>query len=149
MTLPLPRRLAPLLLASLLLSGCSSLGLKLPFGLGASNDKADPANPAPSPAEVSALSRKAMLAGAQSKLALLQADAALAALAPNEIRDAAEAVKTADSSQYDKVSGTHQVYIADRKVDLARARAETRQLAARLEALRAQRAQLAAPPTTP
>lgn len=144
-----PRLLGATLLAALLLSGCSSLGLKLPFGIGAAKEAADPASPAPSAAEVSALARKAMLAGAQSKLALLQADATLAALAPKEISDAAEAVKTADSSQYDKVSGAHQVYIADRKVDLARARAESRQLAAKLEALRAQRAQLAAPSATP
>lgn len=144
-----PRLLGTTLLAALMLAGCSSLGLKLPFGIGPAKESADPASAPPSAAEVSALSRKAMLASAQSKLALLQADAALAALAPKEISDAAEAVKTADSSQYDKVSGAHQVYIADRKVDLARARAETRQLAAKLEALRAQRAQLAAPAASP
>lgn len=123
-------------------TGCSTLHVP---GLGHGDTRADGSAAAPSAAEVATESRKAMLAKARADLVALQGDAALAATVPNEIRDAELAVKTADSSQYDAASGAHLVYIADRKVQLARTKAEARQLSARLEALRAQRDQPGSP----
>jgi outer membrane protein OmpA-like peptidoglycan-associated protein len=62
----------------------------------------------------------------RAKLTALQGDAALANRAPVAIKDAEMAVRVAETSQKDLALAAHRVYIADRKVDTARALAETR-----------------------
>lgn len=62
----------------------------------------------------------------RAKLTALQNDAALAAQAPVATKDAAAAVGQAEIIQPDLALAAHRVYIADRKVDTARAQAETR-----------------------
>lgn len=62
----------------------------------------------------------------RAKLTALQGDAALAAEAPVATEDAERAVKKAEIMQPDEDLAAHRVYIADRKVDTARALAETR-----------------------
>ena len=61
----------------------------------------------------------------RAKLTALQADAILADQAPVAIKDAEMAVREAEISQKDLSLAAHRVYIADRKVDTARALAET------------------------
>jgi hypothetical protein len=116
------------------LAACASLPLPSVFGKNSSE-----AGAPPSAAAVAAESVKATLARARADLISLQADPTLAAYVPVEIADAEQALKSADASQYDAVTGAHQVYVAARKVDLARAHAEVRQLSAKVEALRTQR----------
>jgi outer membrane protein OmpA-like peptidoglycan-associated protein len=65
-------------------------------------------------------------AEARSKLTQLQADPNLASRAPVAIKEADIAVRAAETPQTDADLATHKVYIADRKVDTARALAETR-----------------------
>lgn len=65
---------------------------------------------------------------ARSKLTALQADAELANRAPVEIKQAELAVSAAEVPQKDAALGNHLVLMADRTVDIARARAETRLL---------------------
>jgi outer membrane protein OmpA-like peptidoglycan-associated protein len=67
----------------------------------------------------------------RAKLTALQADANLAGKAAVAIKDAEVAVRAAETSQPDLKLAAHRVYVADRKVDTARALAETR--AAELE----------------
>jgi outer membrane protein OmpA-like peptidoglycan-associated protein len=62
----------------------------------------------------------------RSKLTTLQSDPNLATLAPVAIKEADLAVRLAEVPQPDLALAAHQVYIADRKVDIARAQAETR-----------------------
>jgi outer membrane protein OmpA-like peptidoglycan-associated protein len=62
----------------------------------------------------------------RAKLTALQGEAALANRAPVAIKDAEVAVREAEIPQKDLVLAAHRVYIADRKVDTARALAETR-----------------------
>lgn len=61
----------------------------------------------------------------RSKLMALQADPSLANRAPVAFKDAETAVTVAEMSQKDLVLAAHRVYIADRKVETARALAET------------------------
>ncbi len=65
-------------------------------------------------------------AEARSKLTLLQADPNLATRAPMAIKEADTAVRVAEQPERDQELASHRVYIADRKVDIARAQAETR-----------------------
>jgi outer membrane protein OmpA-like peptidoglycan-associated protein len=62
----------------------------------------------------------------RAKLTALQGDATLAALAPVPINEAELAVTQAEVMQPDLELAAHRVYIADRKVEAARAMAETR-----------------------
>jgi outer membrane protein OmpA-like peptidoglycan-associated protein len=62
----------------------------------------------------------------RAKLTALQGEPALANRAPVAIKDAEVAVREAEIPQKDLVLAAHRVYIADRKVDTARALAETR-----------------------
>jgi outer membrane protein OmpA-like peptidoglycan-associated protein len=61
----------------------------------------------------------------RAKLTALQNDSTLAGQAPVAIKDAEMAVREAEISQKDLPLAAHRVYIADRKVDTARALAET------------------------
>ena len=61
----------------------------------------------------------------RAKLTALQADPALANRAPVAIKDAEGAVVLAEMTEKDLVLAAHRVYIADRKVDTARALAQT------------------------
>jgi outer membrane protein OmpA-like peptidoglycan-associated protein len=65
---------------------------------------------------------------ARNKLTQLQADPQLASRAPVEIKDAELAVQAAEEPQADPALARHRVLIADRKVDIARAWAQTRLL---------------------
>jgi outer membrane protein OmpA-like peptidoglycan-associated protein len=65
---------------------------------------------------------------ARTKLMQLQADPQLASRAPVEIKDAEVAVRAAEEPRADGEWARHQVLIADRKVEIARARAQTRLL---------------------
>lgn len=65
---------------------------------------------------------------ARSKLTQLQSDQQLAKQAPVAIKEAEEAVRAAEESQGDKEKGAHLMYIAERKVDIAQALAESRLL---------------------
>jgi outer membrane protein OmpA-like peptidoglycan-associated protein len=62
----------------------------------------------------------------RAKLIALQGDAMLATRAPVAMKEAEQAVAQAEIVQPDLVLAAHRVYIADRKVDSARALAETR-----------------------
>lgn len=62
----------------------------------------------------------------RNKLTVLQSDPNLATRAPVAIKEADMAVRVAETPQPDAQLAVHQVYMADRKVDLARAQAETR-----------------------
>ena len=61
----------------------------------------------------------------RAKLTALQSDSTLANSAPVAMKDAETAVVVAEMSQKDPVLAAHRVYIADRKVDTARALAQT------------------------
>lgn len=65
-------------------------------------------------------------AAVRAKLTALQGDAILATRAPVATKDAELAVQQAEISQPDLALAAHRVYIADRKVDTARALAQTR-----------------------
>ncbi|HTD11952.1 MAG TPA: OmpA family protein [Steroidobacteraceae bacterium] len=75
----------------------------------------------------------------RSKLTELQADPNLASRAPLAIKEADTAVRAAEQPQADKELGVHRVYLADRKVQTARALAETRFAEDQRGALSAQR----------
>ncbi len=64
----------------------------------------------------------------RTKLTSLQSDPNLAERAPAAIKDAEAAVRTAEQpvSKADADLGAHRVYMADRKVEIAMARASTR-----------------------
>src|SRR5829696_8040802 len=65
-------------------------------------------------------------AAARSKLVALQSDPNLATLAPVAVEQAELAVRNAERPEADKALAANRVYLADRKVDIARAQAETR-----------------------
>jgi outer membrane protein OmpA-like peptidoglycan-associated protein len=65
---------------------------------------------------------------ARSKLTQLQSDQQLARQAPVAIKEAEDAVRAAEEPQADKEKGAHLMYIAERKVDIAQALAESRLL---------------------
>jgi outer membrane protein OmpA-like peptidoglycan-associated protein len=62
---------------------------------------------------------------AREKLTRLQSNPDLAAWAPVAIREADSAVRAAEQPQLDKEQGAYLVYMADRKVEIARTQAET------------------------
>jgi outer membrane protein OmpA-like peptidoglycan-associated protein len=62
----------------------------------------------------------------RSKLTQLQSDPNLGSRAPLAIKEADAAVSTAEQPQPDKDLAAYRVYLADRKVETARAQAETR-----------------------
>jgi len=64
-------------------------------------------------------------AEARKKLTQLQSDPNLATRAPLAMKDADTAVRAAEQPQADEELGTYRVYLADRKVEIARADAET------------------------
>lgn len=64
-------------------------------------------------------------AEAREKLTQLRSDPNLASRAPIAMKDADTAVSTAEQPQADKELGAYRVYLADRKVETARAQAET------------------------
>ena len=78
-------------------------------------------------------------AEARAKLIQLQSDPKLATLAPVAIEEADAAVRIAEQPEADASVGSHRVYIADRKVEIARAQAETRLLEDQRAALGTQR----------
>lgn len=65
-------------------------------------------------------------AEARFKLTRLQSDPNLASRASAAIKDADAAVRTAEQPEANKELAAHRVYLADRKVDTAKALAETR-----------------------
>ena len=65
---------------------------------------------------------------ARTKLMQLQADPQLATRAPVEIRDAERAVQAAERPEAEQEVARHRVLIADRKVEIAKAWAQTRLL---------------------
>lgn len=74
----------------------------------------------------------------RAKLTALQSDPALAGGAPVAIKDAEIAVRRAEEASAGSDHARHLVYIADRKVDTARARAESRLAEDQREILRAE-----------
>jgi outer membrane protein OmpA-like peptidoglycan-associated protein len=75
----------------------------------------------------------------RNKLTQLQSDPNLGSRAPLAIKEADAAVSTAEQPQADKDLAAHRVYLADRKVETARAQAETRFAEDQRAALSAQR----------
>jgi len=75
----------------------------------------------------------------RTRLTQLQSDPKLATLAPVAIDEADAAVRIAEQPEADASVGSHRVYIADRKVEIARAQAETRLLEDQRAALGTQR----------
>ena len=65
-------------------------------------------------------------ADVRARLTHLQSDPNLGSRAPLALKDAEAAVRTAEKPEADAALGTHRVYVADRKVEIARAQAETR-----------------------
>jgi outer membrane protein OmpA-like peptidoglycan-associated protein len=78
-------------------------------------------------------------AEARSKLTQLQSDPNLAGRAPVAVKEADAAVQAAEQPQADQELGAHKVYLADRKVEIARAQAETSFAEDQRAALSAQR----------
>jgi len=76
---------------------------------------------------------------ARAKLTQLQSDPNLASKAPAAIAEAERAVQAAEQPQTDQGLGQYRVYIADRKVDIARAQAQTRYFEDQRTTLEAQR----------
>jgi outer membrane protein OmpA-like peptidoglycan-associated protein len=64
-------------------------------------------------------------AEARNKLTQLQSDPNLANRVPLAVKEADTAVRAAEQPQADKELGAHLVYLADRKVEIARAQADT------------------------
>ncbi len=75
---------------------------------------------------VSGTTRPDGAAEARAKLTQLQSDPQLASRAPVAIRDAELAVRAAEQPQDDRALAQHLVFMADRKVDTARAQAQAR-----------------------
>jgi len=78
-------------------------------------------------------------ADVRAKLTRLQGEQTLANRAPAALADAEMAVRAAEEPQTDPQVGAHLVYLADRRIDIARAQAETRYLEEQRAALDAQR----------
>jgi len=72
----------------------------------------------------------------RAQLSALEADPALAGRAPEALKDAQDAVQAAGVPQRDAALSEHLVYLADRKVQIARALAEARAAEDRIDALR-------------
>jgi outer membrane protein OmpA-like peptidoglycan-associated protein len=83
----------------------------------------------------SAPTKPAGSAEVRAKLTALQADPALANSAPVAMKDAETAVTVAEMTQKDLALAAHRVYIADRKVDTARALAQTQSAEAERKSL--------------
>jgi len=75
----------------------------------------------------------------RNKLTQLQSDPNLTNRAPLAIKEADAAVRAAEQPQTDKELGAHLVYMADRKVEIARAQADTSLAEDQRAALSAQR----------
>jgi len=75
----------------------------------------------------------------RNKLTQLQSDPNLTNRAPLAIKEADAAVRAAEQPQADKELGAHLVYLADRKVEIARAQADTSLAEDQRAALSAQR----------
>ncbi len=80
-------------------------------------------------------------ADARARLTQLQSDPNLGTRAPLAIKEADAAVSVAEQPESDDALGSHRVYIADRKIEIARAQAETRFSEDQRAALGAQREQ--------
>jgi len=78
-------------------------------------------------------------AQARAKLTQLQSDPNLANRAPLAVKEADRAVRAAEQPQADKELGAYRIYLADRKVETARAQAETAYAEDRHSTLIAQR----------
>jgi len=78
-------------------------------------------------------------AEARTKLIQLQSDPNLAGRAPLAIKEAEVAVQVAEQPQPDQELGAYRVYLADRKVEIAKAQAETSLAEDQRAALSAQR----------
>jgi outer membrane protein OmpA-like peptidoglycan-associated protein len=78
-------------------------------------------------------------AEARSKLTQLQTDPNLAGRAPVATKEAEAAVRAAEQPQADQKVGAYKVYLADRKVEIAKAQAETSFTEDQRAALSAQR----------
>jgi outer membrane protein OmpA-like peptidoglycan-associated protein len=78
-------------------------------------------------------------AAARSKLTQLQSDPNLAGRAPQAVEEADAAVQAAEQPQADQELAAYRVYVADRKVEIARAQAETSLAESQRAALSAQR----------
>ncbi|MDQ1309437.1 MAG: hypothetical protein QG601_706 [Pseudomonadota bacterium] len=76
----------------------------------------------------------------RAKLTQLQSDSNLASRAPVAIKEADAAVRTAEQPEADRALGEHRVYIADRKVEIASAQAQTRYLEDQRAKITAERA---------
>ena len=76
----------------------------------------------------------------RAKLTQLQSDSNLASRAPVAIKEADAAVRTAEQPEADRALGEHRVYIADRKVEIASAQAQTRYLEDQRAQITAERA---------
>jgi outer membrane protein OmpA-like peptidoglycan-associated protein len=76
---------------------------------------------------------------AREKLTQLQSNPDLAGRAPVAMKEADSAVREAEQPQVDKELGAHRVYMADRKVEIARAQAEASFAESERAALSAQR----------
>lgn len=75
----------------------------------------------------------------RTKLTSLQADQELANRAPLAVKDAEAAVRLAEMPSRDQELVTHRLYVADRRIDIARAQGETRQLEDQRAGLAAER----------
>ncbi len=78
-------------------------------------------------------------ADVRKKLIQLQSDPQLATRAPVAIKEAEQAVVAAETPLEDPALGQHLVYVADRKVDIAAARAKSRWLEDQRDSLSEQR----------
>jgi len=79
-------------------------------------------------------------ADVRARLTQLQSDPNLGSRAPLAIEQAEAAVRTAEEPEADAALGQHRVYVADRKVEIARAQAETRLSEDQRAAITAERA---------
>jgi len=79
---------------------------------------------------------------AREKLIALQTDPNLGSLAPAAMQDAEAAVRTAQIPERDRALAEYRVYIADRKIDIARAVAQARFAAQQRQSIVAQRTKI-------
>ena len=79
-------------------------------------------------------------ADVRARLTQLQSDPNLGSRAPLALKEADAAVRTAEKPEADATLGAHRVYVADRKVEIARAQAETRLSEDQRAAITAERA---------
>jgi len=79
-------------------------------------------------------------ADVRTRLTQLQSDPNLGGRAPLAFKDAEAAVRVAEKPEADAALGSHRVYVANRKVEIARAQAETRLAEDQRPAITAERA---------